>query len=104
MPKEITEKTIAQTLKEYLDRNHLITRNGSFSGEDFNEILSVLNETADNFMIFNNGGDRVFTIWFWEYLKKPESTLKHFEEFIEKQKGYVFMYKINGQETHVQPL
>jgi len=98
------KKTIAQTLKEYLDNNHLITRQGSFSGYEFNEILSVLDGTADNFMIFNNGGGRVFTIWFFENIKKPQSTIKDFQKFIDTQKGYVYMYKIEGKEHFVQAL
>lgn len=104
MAKEELPKTIAQALKEYLDANHMIVRHGSFSGEEFNKILSVLNGTADNFMIFNNGGGKVFTIWFFNEVKKKESKIEDFEKFIETQKGYVFMYKINGKETFIQKL
>lgn len=103
------KKTIAQTMKEFLDNNNkIVTVRGDFSGHDFNDILGILNETLDNFMVFNNAGGRAFHVWTFERLKdgSKDTTLKSFTEFVQKQskEGYVYMHKINGKETIIREL
>ena len=51
--------TIAEAMTEYLSHNeNKIVEHGDFKAEDFNLLLRVLNETLDNFVIFNNSGGK----------------------------------------------
>lgn len=94
-----TDKSIAQIIKEYIDSDGpIVTCRGTFSGKDFNDLVSVLNGTADNFLIFDNAGGRPFHIWIYDK-KRFKGTLNGFEQFIIKQIGYVYMCKIKGKET-----
>lgn len=98
-------KTIAEILKDYIDNDgELCGPGGRFSGSDYRAIEKVLNGTADNFTVFSNAGGRRFHIWFYDDMKVNDHSLKNFEEWIQKDKGYHYMYKINGKEKIIQPL
>lgn len=96
-------KTIAQTLKEWLDSDNTISNpTGKFTGNDFNKILKVINGQLDNFTIFYNGGGNAFDIFI--YNEKDWGNIDNFKKWIESDKQYHFMYKINLEEFILRPL
>lgn len=95
-------KTIADHIKAFIENDNTLSGpGGMFTGEDFLILNKVLSGTADNFCVFNNGGGRPFHVWMFDVMKarNPKSTLDGFKEFVESQKGYMYMYKIDGVET-----
>ena len=98
-------KTISQHLKEYFERNKLYCNSGGcVSGKTILSIFSAMNETLDNFVIFNNAGGKHFEIWTAENLQTKDT--KHFLKIIKHKSiyPYVYMYKINGKETIIKNL
>jgi len=105
MTADIVEErlTIADHIRMYLDGDRLLSGpGGRFSGHDFTAIAKVLDGTADNYVVFNNGGGKYYTVWLQERMRG--GTIEGFREFVESQKAYVFMYKIEGVETILKPL
>lgn len=100
IPKGIeTTKSISQIMKEYLDSDgKIVTNGGHYYGKNFNDLLSVINGTADNYLIFDNAGGKVFDIWIYDK-KRFKGSLKGFEDFITRQIRYAYMCRINGKET-----
>lgn len=101
---EIVEEklTIADHISMFLDADRkLCGPGGYFTGNDFTAIAKILDGTADNYVVFNNGGGKYFTVWLHE---RMSGTVEGFKEFVESQKAYVFMYKIEGVETILKPL
>lgn len=104
MTADIVEErlTIADHLSMYLDADRQLSGpGGRFTGDDFTAIAKILDGTADNYVVFNNGGGKHFTVWLHE---RMSGTIEGFREFVESQKAYVFMYKVEGVETILKPL
>ncbi len=94
-------KTISETLKEYLKENGTIVNYGKFTGHDFIDLQCVLDGTLDNFVIYDNGGGKVFSI---KTYHDGWGSLEKFEKNAINDKPYTFMYRINGKETIVKQL
>jgi hypothetical protein len=96
-------KTISQTLKEFIDADYPIVKPGGiFSGQDVSDIMSILSGEADNFVIFNNSGGRTFHIRFYEGC--GYKSIQAFKDYIEVDKKYIYMYKVEGIETIIKQL
>lgn len=98
-------QTISQILQHHLDNDGQICGpGGSFSGKDYISIAKVLNESSDNYLIFDNAGGRRFMIWHFEDMQKHDAkvTIDSFGKFIKDMERYAFMYKLEGKETIIK--
>lgn len=102
---------INEIIKQFLLDDCALCSGGRFTGQDFLNIQSILDETLDNFVIYDNGGGKPFSIRIYanhRILVGPEEidnyTLKKFEAFAVSDKPYTYMYKIDGKETIVKQL
>jgi hypothetical protein len=94
-------KTITDHIRKFIDDdNTLAGPGGKFTGKDYIAIESILSGKADNFIVFNNGGGKMFEVWVFDTMKErnAKSTLKGFIEFAKSQRGYIYMQKIKGKE------
>lgn len=100
----VTIPKISELMQEYLDNDEMLSGPSSkFTGRDFNAIKKVVDETSDNFVVFNNSGGKLFEVWHHSDIFK-DFPVENFEEWVHKIKGYVYMYKINGKETILKKL
>lgn len=98
LPKDMN---IAEKLQEFIDLDgQLSGPGGIFRGSDFKALQSVLDGTADNFVVFDNGGGRPFHVWVFAELLSRDSgrTLDGFRKFTDEMKPYVYMRKLEGKE------
>jgi len=100
-----TQQSISQILREYVESDNVLSGPQSkFSGKDFLSLSRAMDPKETNFIVFNNAGGKPFEVWFWDDMNRKNHTIKEFKSFIEKQKGYVYMYKLGKKETIVQEL
>lgn len=102
---------IQENLKEYMaDPYTNIVQSGSFKVMDFNNLTKVINNTEEDFLIFDNMGGKKFDIMFDRTLpnEKDEATLYKVKDFIDyllkKHKNWIYCYQLNGEQTVMQKL
>ncbi len=111
--------TIKEMLLQYINKDNqiFISGGGNLKTNDLKNILSVLDETLDNFIIIDNAGGRKFHIW-----KKGSATTKSdgtnvfdniesLEKFLYNDindtlpiNHFTYAYKINGKEVILKKL
>jgi hypothetical protein len=100
---------IQENLSQWMsDPTNRITSNGTFTVKDFNNLNKVINNTEEDFLIFDNGGGRKFDISFDhtyedENSEQQEYKVKNFiKHLMENHRTWVYSYQIDGQQTIVK--
>lgn len=90
--------TIKKQFEKFLedDNNKLCNPGGVFKAKDFKLIMGILDETLDNFIVFDNRGGRPFHVW--------EIKPNDMKQTIDHMSSYIYMYKHDGIETIVSNL
>lgn len=103
---------IQDNLREYMDEPYnKIVCGGTFKVLDFNNLVKVLDETDENFLIFDNGGGKKFEIRFDQMGVDPdtgESTLfevkKFIEHIVQEHRSWVYCYQLNKEQTIIRKI
>lgn len=98
---------IQENLQEFMENpfNNIVSPGGSFNVEDFTKLNKILNNTEDDFLIFDNGGGKKFEIMFDRILPDENGidTLYKVETFIKflskENKKWIYGYQLNKQQT-----
>lgn len=97
---------IQEELAKYMEDPYAkIVSSGTFKVLDFTNLNKVLNNTQEDFLIFDNAGGKKFDIMFDRTLpnEKGEDTLYKVKDFIkvllEEHNSWIFCYQINQEQT-----
>lgn len=97
---------IQKNFKEFMENPYNnIVNSGTFKVMDLTAINKVLNDTEDDFLIFDNAGGKKFDIMFDRTLpnKKGEDTLYKVKDFIEhllkENKAWIYCYQVNKEQV-----
>ena len=96
---------IQENLKEFMENPYTyIVSSGSFKVVDFTNLNKILNNTEDDFLIFDNAGGKKFEIMFDRTLPDEKGIdLYKVEVFIEhllkEHKNWIYCYQINKEQT-----
>ena len=97
---------IQENLQEFMENPYTyIVSSGSFKVVDFTNLNKILNNTEDDFLIFDNAGGKKFEIMFDRTLpnEKGVDTLYKVEAFIEhllkEHKSCIYCYQLNKEQT-----
>ncbi len=95
-------KTIAQMLRGFLVEDCTISNvGGRLTGEYIIKLMKILDESLDNYIIFDNAGGNAFEI---RVFNESYGDLENFKRFgTVHLKPYVYAYKIDGKEVIVKP-
>lgn len=93
------ENTIQENLHDFLNdsTNVLSTAGGRYGTDDFIKLNKILNNTKEDFLIFDNGGGKKFEITFDRVVNENESykvkdTIKY---FLKNNKSWIYCYQID---------
>jgi hypothetical protein len=97
---------IQENLQEFMENPYTnIVSSGSFKVVDFTNLNKILNNTEDDFLIFDNAGGKKFEIVFDRTLpdKKGVDTLYKVKAFIKyllkERKSWIYCYQLNKEQT-----
>jgi hypothetical protein len=95
----IMENTIQDNLHDFLNdsKNVLSTSGGRYGTDDFIKLNKILNNTKEDFLIFDNGGGKTFEIIFDRVVNENESykvkdSIKYFSK---NHKSWIYCYQID---------
>lgn len=97
---------IQDELKKFMEDPHAkFCSVGSFTVTDFNNLNKVLNNTEEDFLIFDNGGGRKFDIYFDrtavnEKNQEENYFVKNFiTHLLKDHPSWIFSYQINKEQV-----
>ena len=102
---------IQENLQKVLSNTDFrIVSSGQFTSKDFNNLYKVINNTEEDFLIFDNGGGRKFDIMFDRTLLNEDNVIQKYEvvdfinHLLEHNKSWIYSYQINKKQTIIQTI
>lgn len=98
-------KLIQINLNEFMLNPSTSLASSGFKVADFNALNKVLNNTTEDFLIFDNAGGRKFDIIFDRLLLNEDGKNELYEVkdtiniFLKEHKNWIYSYQINGKQT-----
>lgn len=93
---------IQQNLQKYMENPHAkLTSSGVFTVQDFNNLSKVLNNTEEDFLIFDNAGGRKFDIVFDQGTFPVKNLIN---SLLEEHKSWIYCYQLNKKQVILRPI
>lgn len=78
---------------------------GTFRVKDFLDLLKIINNTKEDFLIYDNGGGRKFDIVFDRTMLNEKNEIESFpvknfiEHLLSDHKSWIYCYQINNEQV-----
>lgn len=94
---------IQDNLREFMENpDNKIVSGGSFTTKDFNDLNKIINNTEEDFLIFDNAGGKKFDIMF-DRKHSGDPKIYKIKDFIESllrdHKSWIFCYQLNKEQV-----